>query len=508
MGYNDVMYLAIFLPVTAVIYRLIPKKYRPAALTASSWLYFYLSSQELIIYLIAATVWVYGIALLIGKSQSPKVRKAWLTAGLTVLFGTLLYVKYTNFFIGTINHVMAGRESFIPLQAQKILVPLGISYYTLEAAGYLLEVYWQRVEPDRNFLRISVFLGFFPQIMEGPIARYQDTAMQFTAGTDIVPDNIVNGCFRILYGMFKKLVIADRLYLVVNEVYSHSGSYHGAVVALAGVCYTLQLYMEFSGMVDVSLGSAQIFGITLPENFRQPFFSQSASEFWRRWHISLGTWLKTYIFYPVTTSKMTMKVNRKVRKKWGKHAAKVVVSFLALTPVWLFNGLWHGPQWNYICYGIYYLVLLMLEVILEPAKNAFYKKTGWDKKSHFFQAFRVLRTWIIIFTGELFFRANSQSQAWSMFKSIFHGFSPAQLLPGNLPDFYIGSADVAAIIVGTAIVLGVDIARERGVHPIAWMRSRRQPLRWALYYGLIFSVIIFGAYGTGYMPVDMIYTQF
>ena len=309
--------------------------------------------------------------------------------------------------------------------------------------------------------------------MEGPIARYQDTAHQLTGGKPVTEQQLFDGVTRILWGMFKKIVIADRLSLIVTELYRNYAAYNGIMIPAAAVTYTMQLYMEFSGVMDIVIGSAGMFGIALPENFRQPFFSQSASEFWRRWHISLGVWLKTYLFYPVTTSGMTKKWNRFAGKKFGKYITKIGTSFLALTPVWLFNGLWHGASWHYIFYGVYYLVLLMIEVILEPAKKSFYKKTGFKKNGRFWTVFRIQRLW-----------------------------------DGTLLKMGLDQADWLVILAGIAVVFAADLLKEKNFDIKASLAKKSLPVRWAAFYGLIFAVLIFGAYGPGYQPVDLIYAGF
>lgn len=516
MGYNELSYLLVFLPAVLCVFSLSPRRARPAVLTAASWIYFYLNSRILVLYLIGETVFVYGMALAMDRAgERRRVRRSLMLLSVGAVTGVLLYVKYTGFFLAQVNKVRAA-SGLGQIALPQIAVPVGISFYTLEAVGYLLEVYWKRVPADRDFLRVALLLGFFPQTLEGPVARYTDTAMQFTAACAarqdgrgrITAEDLSGACLRIFWGMFKKLVVADRLNTAVGILYGNFQDYHGAMIAVAAVAYAVQLYMEFSGMMDVVIGSARLFGIRLPENFRQPFFSQTASEFWRRWHITLGVFMKEYVFYPVAASKRAKSLGRKVRKKHGRRAAKLVTSALALTPVWLLNGLWHGPKWNYIFYGIYYLVILMTELALEPAKAFFYRKTGADSGRPLFRALRILRTWLIIFTGELFFRADGVRAGLSMFRSMFDRFSLAQLGGGALLKLGLGSADWAAVIAGTAAVTVYDLMKEKGFSANGWLKARRTWVRWACSYALIFAVIIFGAYGTGYQPVDLIYAGF
>ena len=538
MGYNELSYLLVFLPLSLLLFSICPGRFRSYLLTGISWLYFFFCSRYLIVFLIGTTIWTYLMGILIERlgtelPESPaaqaapacakqrRLHRAAMLLANGALFGVLLYLKYTGFFLRQVNKVilhMGGTEIAIP----HLLVPIGISFYTLEAVGYILEVYWKRIPADRNFLNIALFLGFFPQTMEGPIARYGDTVQQFSelgqwgrflcnSNRKSVPrtlEEMTASAMRICWGMFKKMVIADRLNTIVAVLFGEYEKQNGILIIVAAVCYTLQLYMEFSGMMDVVIGSARLFGIRLPENFRQPFFSQSASEFWRRWHISLGAWLKDYLFYPVAASRFSKKIGKKVRKRSGRYAAKLVTSALALTPVWLFNGLWHGPEWNYIFYGIYYLVILMMELVLDPVRDRFYQKTGISRESRGAVLFRILRTWLIIFTGELFFRAEGLRAGFHMFTSMFRNFGASRLWDGTLLKFGLTPADWVAIVAGTAVVFVYDLLCEKGFSMRTWLFARKLPVRWACCYALIFAVIIFGAYGTGYQPVDLIYAGF
>lgn len=509
MGYNELPYLALFLPAALAAYQLTPSAYRKYVLLVFSWLYFFLCSHLLLIYLVGVSLAVYLLGRAMGRTDRRSFRrKLFCGAGIAALFGGLLYVKYTNFFIRILNGIGSRSGLWGGIPAKKILVPVGISFFTLEAVSYLLEVCWGRAEAERDFCRVALFLGFFPQTLEGPIARYQDTAMQLTKGEGIRLENLRDGAVRIFWGLFKKMLVADRLNTAVGTIFNNYTQYHGAMTAISGVLYALQLYMEFSGVMDIVNGSAQMFGITLPENFRQPFFSQTAAEFWRRWHITLGVWCKTYLFYPVTTSGLTMRWNRYARKKWGKYAARIGISALALTPVWLFNGLWHGPQWNYIFYGIYYLVILLLGEILAPARQAFYAATGFHEDSAFWKLFRILRTWVIIFIGEMFFRANGLRAGLFMFRSMFREFRLRSLWDGSLLALGLDRWDYAVIVLGTAAVFVYDLLKEKNRPLWEIISTKKTPVRWTFAYCLIFAVIIFGAYGSGYQKVDLIYAGF
>ena len=327
-------------------------------------------------------------------------------------------------------------------------------------------------------------------------------------GKPISGENLSQGCIRILWGLFKKIIIADRLFILVQAIFDHYEQYHGAMIVVAAVAYTVQLYMEFSGCMDIIIGSGRLFGVTLPENFKQPFFSKSAAEFWRRWHITLGEWFKTYIFYPVSVSKIVRKWSKFGKKYLGKFATKIGVSALCLFPVWICNGLWHGARWNYIFYGIYYFVILLMEIAIEPLHSRIISFCRINENDVCYKVIQILKTWVIIFVGEMFFRANGLLAGIRMFKSIFSDFEIKKLYDGTLLNLGLDKADYMVIVAGCIVVAIVGIVKEKNLLGDNGLMKLPVPVRWSVYYGLILAVLILGAYGTGYQQVDMIYAGF
>ncbi len=509
MAYHTLSYLAIFLPVVLMVYQLAPQRARGFILLAAGYFFFWSFSGMYVLYLVGLSAVTYGIARGIENKRNKKQRNTYfLVMGICILFGGLLYLKYTNFFLENLKCLLVWAQFQIPLKASSALAPIGISFYTLQAVGYLTDVYWERYEAEKNFFKLALYLAFFPQIMEGPIANYQQTADALWQGNSIKYQNLVDGMLRIGWGLFKKMVIADRLYILVNEVFSNYRQYQGAIVLVAAIGYVAQLYMEFSGCMDIVIGSGNIFGVTLPENFRQPFLSKSASEFWRRWHITLGVWLKAYIFYPITISPLAKKWNRFAKKHCNRYWKNLGMSAMALFPVWLFNGLWHGPQWNYLFYGMYYFVILMAELALEPLWKAAFAKRGLDEKAKWWQSLRMCKTWIIIVVGEVFFRADTVKQGFIMLGNLTKGFTLRHFWDGTLLKVGLDVADYTIILAGCLVVGIFGLLRERNMVDIESLRGRKLPIRWAVYYALIISIVIFGAYGDGYQPVDLIYANF
>ena len=343
--------------------------------------------------------------------------------------------------------------------------------------------------------------------MEGPIARFPDTADALFSGEPIKMENISEGYLRIIWGLSKKMIVSDRLTLLTNQIFNNHKEYHGSFIIMAAIAYTIQLYMEFSGSIDIVIGSGKMFGVTIPENFNQPFSAQSAAEFWRRWHMSLGNWFKNYLFYPMTVSPLVKNWSKKARKKYGKYWSMVGTSAMALFPVWVATGVWHGAGWKYLFYGMYYFVILLLGVALEPLKEKRYQKLGIDPNAPWLKTLRILKTWVIIFTGELFFNAKTLTIGFEMFFSIFGNFHISSIWK-YWPYDLLSEGDVCAIIGGSIIVWIIGFLKEHGWDAREKILHASTPARWSVFLACAFALLLFGAYGTGYQPVDLIYAGF
>lgn len=511
MAYNTNTYFLLFLPAAMLLYQVLPKQRRWMGLLLSSIAFFMLISKSLIYWAFITTAITYlggGFIEYLRKEKEKAQAKSVMLTSVAAVTGILVGLKYTNFTVDMFHQLMVHFGNTDQFSIGQILVPIGISFYTLQAIGYLLDVYWKHIAAERNFGKLALFMIFFPTLMEGPICRWTDVSEQLFEGKPITSDSIVQGAIRIGWGLFKRMLIADRLSVVVNNFYVPAANYTGMMIVLCGITTTLQLYMEFSGTIDIVIGTAKIFHIDLPENFRQPFFAKSAAEFWRRWHISLGTWFKNYIFYPVTTSKLVKKWNKYGRKHAGKYITMVVTSAIALFPVWMLNGLWHGPKIPYILYGVYYFVILLVEVAVEPAGLKFWKFCHLNPDGKVVSLIRMVRTWLIIVVGEVLFRAESLEQFLQICKRLFVSDFMREYHAGKFFDMGMGYSDMGVIAIGTLIVFIVDIILEKHPDALAKIPQLSRPKRWILYYALIFSIIIFGAYGVGYQPADLIYANF
>lgn len=502
----------ITLIISFLLYYIIPLKFRWIILLLASIIFYSILSTYLIVFLVATVITVYLGALLIqknndkvteeNKKKTKRINKLILV--LVVLFnlGIIGFLKYYNFFGSIANSILSLFHVKASVRTLNLLLPLGISFYTLEAIGYLIDVSRGKYRACKNFFKVALFLMFFAQVLEGPIARFDQTADQLYNGNKANYKGITFGMQRILWGLFKKMIVADRLAFLVQTISNSPYEYSGIASLLFMLFYTFQLYADFSGFMDIAIGSAEMFGVKLPENFRQPFFAKSAQEFWLRWHITLGAWFKEYVFYSVALSPGVVKFGSKLKKKWRNHFTKTLPTIIALFAVWFCNGLWHGPQWRYIFYGMYYFVIIALGMLLEPAFKKLYQKIHFNPDSKGWQIFRHIRTLFIIFIGETLFGANKLVDAFHILISVFVPYH------GSIFALGLDYKEFIVAVVGLIVMLVVGIIKEKGIHIRESLSNKHIVLRWSVYLSLIFVIVIFGAYGNMYSVLPFIYEGF
>ena len=312
MGLNSFLFV-LFVVISLFIYYVIPKKLQWIWLLVISYVYYITNSRGLVVFIAATTLTTWYAGLLLEKTEENKKRRLIVALTLLFNFGILAVLKYTNFFIANINDLF--HTSILQFSWA---LPLGISFYTFQSMGYLLDICWKRTTAEKNLFRFALFVSFFPQILQGPIGRYSRLAHQLYEEHSFDPGRFERGFQRILWGFFKKMVIADNALYFVNPLFKEYQTYDG-VALFATVFYAIQLYMDFSGGIDVVIGIADLFGVTMDENFRQPYFAVSITDFWHRWHITLGTWMKDYVFYPISLSKWMGRFGKWSKKTFGKQ---------------------------------------------------------------------------------------------------------------------------------------------------------------------------------------------
>ncbi len=424
-----------------------------------------------------------------------------IVAGVAIahLLALLLYVKAGSLLVRSLS--FDGQVS--------IIVPVGISYYTFSLIGYVLDCYWRKEQYEKNYFKLLLFASYFPKVLQGPIVKYRDLAPQLLTEHRFDYKNLCYGLQLMLWGYFKKLVIADRLAIFVNTVY---GDYHhksGSMLLVATIFGAFQLYCDFSGCMDIAAGFSEIIGIKLDRNFNHPFFSESASEFWRRWHITLGVWFKDYVYMPISVAPWMMKLMGKVRKHFGMSVAKNVSTIIALSIVWLLTGLWHGTGLNYVVWGVYWGTLIILGMLLGPSLGKLCVKLHIDTDSKEWHLFRKFRTFCLFVISRFMTIPGDFKVTLEVWRKIFSiKFYPWELVDGTIFNMGLNRPNFVAAIIFLGVLYCVSRYEENGGSGRDWIAQRQIVARWAIYYGLLFTILIFGIYGPGYNASDFVYMKF
>ncbi len=531
MTINSLEFL-LFVAVTIIAYQCIPKKAKWVVLLVASYLFYFLNSAYLTIAIIITTLSIYFVALKIekidekakveiknigDKEQKKQIKKKAkskqkrvLALGILFNLGILIILKYSGFIGENINSFIHILHINIEIPIAKFILPIGISYYTLQAISYIVDVYRGKVKADKNLGRVSLFLTFFPQIVQGPIGRYDKLSGALYEPHNVTYKSITYGTQLMIWGYFKKMVIADRIAMYANEVFNNYTEYSGLIIVFGMIAYTIQIYTEFSGGIDIIRGVAEIFEINLDKNFERPFFSKSIDEFWRRWNITLGTWLKDYVFYPVSLSKASIKLTEFSRKVFKtSYLSKIIPVAFSLLCVWVCNGVWHGSGLKYLVYGLYYYLIMMFGKILQPLGNKIIQLFKINTKVWSYRLWQMLRTSGFVCIGMTIFRAENLQTAFTMLKSILYPYDLEKIF--NKEAFLLGGlskVDVAILIVSMLVLLGISIYQEKGESVRNWLKEQNLIFRWLVFYTIIFAIILFGIYGPGYNMQSFIYGQF
>lgn len=372
MVFSSLTFLFVFLPIILIVYYLSPKKFRNAILFIGSLIFYAWGEPIYITIMLFSTVFDYVNGLLIKKYKEEKQIKRTrivLISSIVVNLGILCFFKYTNFFIENIRNIFN-----INIQLLNIILPIGISFYTFQTMSYTIDVYLGKVEAQKNIIDFGAYVTFFPQLIAGPIIKYRDINVQLKDRKETV-DNFSYGINRLCKGLFKKVILANNIGILWNQIIGQPISEIPVLTAWFGAfCFSMQIYFDFSGYSDMAIGLGRMFGFHFPENFDHPYTSKSITEFWRRWHISLGTWFKEYVYIPLGGSK--------------KGKKRLVINLLI---VWSLTGLWHGASWNFVIWGLYFGILLIIEKLI----LAKYLEKMPSIFRHSYTMFFVVISWVI-----------------------------------------------------------------------------------------------------------------
>lgn len=469
----------IFFSVVIPIFFLIRHRFRWVFLLAVSYLFYAFGTIEYLPLIMISTAVDYVAAQRIYASELPRTRKLWLIVSILVNLGILSVFKYLDFFGSSIGAVVG----YVP-PSLNLVLPVGISFYTFQSMSYTIDVYQGKIAPARHPGIFATYVSFFPQLVAGPIERAGNLLPQFKEKSVFDISRTVSGLQLILWGFFKKVVIADRIAIYVNTVHGDLHNYTGEALLLAMALFSFQIYCDFSSYTDIAIGTARIIGFDLIENFRQPYFATSVGDFWRRWHMSLGSWFRDYIYIPLGGSRVPL----------PRHMLNLMIVFFL-------TGMWHGAGWTFIIWGCLHGTAVSLQV--------FMRRMGWkifpEKETFLTLGVKMLLTFSFVTFTRIFFRSTSIEDAFYIIQHLFvfdPGTDLTAMFAGGLLGAQVEFVLSIALIIG---LLGVDAMLARA--PLSELFARTPlVLRWGLYYAMGFAVVFSGLYGTG--AQQFIYFQF
>ena len=493
MIFNSVSYL-LFFPIVTILYFAFPKKLRNAWLLIASYFFYMNWNAAYGLLLFGSTVITYLCSLLVEwakeKKQSVRLAKDAMAASFLLNLGLLFYFKYLNFAIVNLNRISSlfhGRQ----LSAFDILLPVGISFYIFQALGYTMDVYRGKIKACRNFFRYALFVSFFPQLVAGPIERSDNLLPQFEEEHTFDTDRIREGLLWMLWGLFLKIVIADNLSVYITEIYDNYLAYTGAEIVFATVLFAFQIYCDFASYSMIAVGVGRLFGFELVQNFKQPYFAKNLTDFWRRWHISLSSWLRDYIYIPLGGGRKGLAVRQR-----------------NILLVFLISGLWHGGAPQFLAWGLLHGAGQVVQDFYKKAKQAVFgeAKIGLEKLRHMLS---VLLTFFTVMCFWIFFRSESVSMAVICLKNMFTRWNGFLYWRQFLFTMGLEKTQFFIAIAGIAVLFGIDlISEKKKQEPAVWIYRMPLPVRWAICLFLIGAVFVVGQYGKGFDPSGFIYVEF
>lgn len=504
----------------AIIYYAFPNRFQWITLLVMSLIFYCLATNPItILYLVFSTSVAYfsTICMQMKRENGDETKGVFILAIVAVVLNAMIWLFVKGFELWKPILLILPRIGF-GLHNEELLMcfqpisALGMGYYTLQVIGYIIDCYWGSVKPQKNILKLYLFVSYFPQLTNGPISRYSQFE-QIYSKHSLSYENITFGIQRIMWGMAKKLVISERIGVIVTGISNDFANYHGFFSWILILLYPLQMYSDFSGCIDIVLGASEIFGIKLPENFNNPFFSRTSQEFWQRWHITLGAWAKDYVLYPLLKSKFMIKLSKNVSSKFGKKTGKFVINLVGMFFLWMMMGIWHGG-WRYIVgVSLWYWSVLMIGNLLAPIGLMLTEKTHMKTESFGWHLFQSIRTYIVYAIGASFFCLGVSEAIYRLkdcIKVILKkGYAnPWILFDGSITNLGITYGDVNVVIIGCAMLFFVGFLRERYEYARRWISKQSVGFRWFIWMFLFVYILVFGKYGPGYDASEFIYQGF
>ena len=481
---------AIFFPIVFVLYWIVYRhlSLRNIFILMASYVFYGWWDWRFLLLIIISSLIDFYVGRQLGQTDDKAKRKYLLYFSLFVNLGFLVYFKYTNFFIDTFVDSFRLFGKSLEISTLNIILPVGISFYTFQTLSYTIDVYRGQLKPTKDPIAFFAFVAFFPQLVAGPIERASQLLPQFYKTNNFNYDQVKSGLLLMAFGLFKKMVIADRAALYVNEVYNNPGSYEGIETILATVLFAFQIYCDFSGYSDIAIGAARTMGFDLMKNFNSPYLSKSITEFWRRWHISLSTWFRDYVYIPLGGSRN------------GKYR-----TYFNLFLVFLISGLWHGAAMTFVIWGTIHGLIIVLEKAISKPKETMYQRLKIDKSNFSNKLFFILVTFTIVCFAWVFFRANSFADS-QMIVSGFFNNNFHELFGDKLYLIGLKENEFSLLILTFICLIFLERFHKKN-NLFQLIKKQAMIFRWLVYVAIIFVITIFGVYGETIAP-EFIYFQF
>ena len=498
MLFNSLDFL-IFLPVVLLVTFIIPKKIRYIWLLIASY-YFYMcwnASYAILILFSTLVTYLGGLGIEWCKKQDweeEKIinrKKLCVGLGFCLNIGVLCYFKYTNFLLDNIRSLFEVIHIELNIPEVDILLPVGISFFTFQALSYLMDVYRDEIYAEKNFFRYALFVSFFPQLVAGPIERSKNLLKQLANPPKFDVENIKQGIWIMIYGYFLKVVLADRVAIFVDTVYGNYASYEGLYMVVATILFAIQLYVDFYGYSTIAVGCGRLLGYQLIDNFNAPFYSRSIAELWRRWHISLNTWFRDYLYIPLGG-------NRKGKVR--QYVNKVIVFFV--------SGLWHGANWTFVVWGMLNGLYQMIGEAMMPVRNKLVKVLRLNRESFSHKFMQTGITFFLFAFSGVFFRASDMEVAMGVIKNAVKTFNPWILLDGSLYTCGLDQKNFSVMLFSILILFVADYFKYRKVSLHKQFMKQEWWFRWIVMSVSVVLILLLGIWGTAYNEASFIYFQF
>lgn len=490
MLFNSIEFL-IFFPIVVFLYFVIPRQVKHIWLLAASYYFYMCWNARYVLLILASTVITYVSGLLIERTQKTAWKK-WVVAGsFGMNLGILFYFKYTNFALGVLTSLFARIHIELNTPVFDIVLPVGISFYTFQALSYTMDVYRGEIYAEKDFFRYALFVSFFPQLVAGPIERSKNLLKQLAVPTKFSFENAREGLLLMLWGFFLKIVMADRIAAFVDTVYGDFVTYSGMYLVVATMLFAVQVYCDFAGYSTIAMGAAKVMGITLMENFDAPYLSTSVAQFWRRWHISLTSWFRDYLYIPLGGSR-----KGKIRKY-----VNTMIVFLA-------SGLWHGASFSFVVWGGLNGFYQVVGDVLQPVRDRMVSFLHLDRTSLGHKLIHIIGTFVLFDFSMIFFRADQLKDALVIIKSIVSVKNPWILFDGSLYSCGLDMKNFHLMFLGIVILLFADLCKRKGIKVRKVIIRQDYWFRWIFIALAISGILTFGIWGPNYNEANFIYFQF